>query len=85
MDERTQDRPDHRRFGIWVEGRLGEDLASDIGATAADYVDGVTCLSGALVDQSQIYGILDRLRQLGIDVMRFDTNAPAQPDAQEES
>lgn len=77
--------PTGRQFCIWVAGRLSEALADDIGGTVeSDAVGGAT-LTGEFVDQSQIYGILDRLRQLGIDVLRFeisesDTSSQTQPD-----
>jgi hypothetical protein len=38
-------------------------------------------LTGRLIDQSHIFGILDRLRHLGIEVRRFETYWPDDPDA----
>lgn len=66
-----------RRFRIRVAGRLGAGFAEGIdpGFEQHDSAD-VTTLTGELVDQSQIYGILDRLQRLGIEVLRFDTYAP---------
>jgi len=40
--------------------------------------DGVTTLTGNLIDQSHIHGILDRLRQLGVEVLRFETYPPGE-------
>jgi hypothetical protein len=76
MSEHVQDQQDRRRFSIWVAGRLSKGLAEDIGGVARHDVDGGIALTGDLVDQSQIYGILDRLRQLGIEVLRFETYEP---------
>ena len=92
MSKHVQDQPNRRRLSIRVAGRLSEGLAEDIGAVARHDADGVTTLTGELVDQSQIYGILDRLRQLGIEVLQFETygsddtkQTPLDTDAEEES
>ncbi|MBT8240859.1 MAG: hypothetical protein KJN63_06490 [Acidimicrobiia bacterium] len=69
-------RPNRRLFSIRVAGRLGADLAEDLGGAARHHPTGDTTLTGEFVDQSQIYGILDRLRQLGIEVVRFETYQP---------
>jgi hypothetical protein len=63
-----------RRFRILVAGRLGEGFAAGLDAeiTQEDSADG-TLLIGELRDQSHLYGILDQLRQLGVDVLRFET------------
>lgn len=76
MSEHVHDQPNRRRFSIRVVGRLSEGLAEDIGAVARHDADGDTTLTGELVDQSQIYGILDRLQQLGIEVLQFETYGP---------
>lgn len=76
MSEHVHDRQNRKRFSIWVAGRLSEGLAQDIGAVARHDADGGTKLTGDLIDQSQIYGILDRLRRLGIEVLRFETYEP---------
>jgi hypothetical protein len=68
--------PNRRRFSIRVAGRLSADLAEDLGGAARHDRTGGTTLTGEFVDQSQIYGILDRLRQLGIEVLRFETYQP---------
>ena len=71
-----QGRPIRKRFSIRVAGRLSADLTEDLGGAARHHPAGSTTLTGEFVDQSQIYGILDRLRQLGIEVLRFETYQP---------
>ena len=34
--------------------------------------DGETALVGRIVDQGQLYGILDRLRDLGLELVRLE-------------
>lgn len=65
-----------KQFCIWVAGRLSDALADDLGATVGSDAAGGATLSGEFVDQSQVYGILDRLRQLGINVVRFEITEP---------
>ena len=72
--------PNRRRFSIRVAGRLSADLAEDLGGAARRHSAGGTTLTGEFVDQSQIHGILDRLRQLGIEVLRFETYQPSAAD-----
>ncbi|MEA2000307.1 MAG: condensation domain-containing protein, partial [Actinomycetota bacterium] len=74
MEEHGQDsRPSRRRFRISVAGRLDKrfiDGADEI--ELGHSTDGST-LDGPLIDQSHVRGILDRLWQLGIEVLRFET------------
>lgn len=77
MSEHVHDQRRQKRFSISVAGRLSNSPVEDIGGVARDDEDGGTVLTGELVDQSQIYGILDRLRQLGIEVLRFETFEPS--------
>ena len=72
--------PNRRRFSIRVAGRLSADLVEDLGGASGHDPAGGTTLTGEFVDQSQIYGILDRLRQLGIEVLRFETFQPNHAD-----
>lgn len=72
MERDDHDGPSRRRFNIWVEGKLSPRFAEGLdGIEQEDTVDGTT-LSGDLIDQSQLHGILDHLLRLGIDVQRFE-------------
>jgi hypothetical protein len=63
-----------RRFRILVQGRLDERFAEGLdGVVQEDAADGTT-LSGDLLDQSQLHGVLDHLRRLGVDVLRFEVD-----------
>jgi hypothetical protein len=59
-------------FRIWVEGRLEPRFAEGLDDVEQNDVEEGTTLSGAFIDQSQLHGILDHLRALGIDVWRFE-------------
>jgi hypothetical protein len=75
MDERHMgDGGGRQGFRIWVAGRLGEGFVGGIGEDVEQHAtEGGTLLTGRVVDQSQLHGILDHLRQLGIEVVRFET------------
>jgi hypothetical protein len=81
MDEHGQDnQPSQRRFRIWVAGRLdGRFIDGVDGVELGHSTDGST-LEGTLIDQSRLRGILDRLWQLGIEVIRFETYLPDSDD-----
>ena len=75
VEKDTQD-TNPRRFRIWVAGRLDQrflDAFDDV--ELEDSPEGST-LDGVLIDHSQLRGVLDRLWQLGIEVLRFETYVP---------
>jgi hypothetical protein len=75
--DQTDGRPGTRRFRIWVQGRLDEGFNEGLEGIDQEAVPAGTILSGELVDQSQLHGTLDLLRDLGIDVLRFEVDPPA--------
>jgi hypothetical protein len=57
-----------RRYRIGIRGRLGPYFASAFeGMEIEQGADG-TVLVGEVIDQAQLYGLLERLRDLGIDL-----------------
>ena len=79
MTDHSLKQGDQSQFRIWVAGRLGEGFADGFDGIEQQDVDGVTTLTGNLIDQSHIFGILDRLRHLGVEVRRFETYQPGDP------
>lgn len=69
--------PDHqlstRRFRIHVAGRLDLRFIEGIDGVELGHSDDGSTLDGTFVDQSHLRGILDRLWQLGIEVLKFET------------
>jgi hypothetical protein len=74
--EQNPGRLSTRRFRIWVQGRLDEGFNEGLEGIDQEAVPAGTILSGALVDQSKLHGTLDLLRDLGIDVLRFEVDPP---------
>ena len=70
-----------RRFRIWVLGRLDEGFGDGLVGVEQEELPAGTMLSGTVVDQSQLLGTLDLLRDLGIEVLQFDVDPPHGPAA----
>ena len=80
MEHQQDDgQPGIRRFRIWVQGRLDEGFGEGLAGVEQEDLPAGTMLSGALLDQSQLHSTLDLLRDLGIDVLRFEVDPPCGP------
>ncbi len=54
---------------IWVKGHLSSQWADWFGGLCPECrADGTTLLRGMLADQAALYGVLDRLRDLGLEL-----------------
>jgi hypothetical protein len=58
-----------RRYRVVVRGRLGERLAGAFEHLELDSGAGQSSLTGTFADQAQLHGLLDRLRDLGIQLI----------------
>jgi hypothetical protein len=62
-----------RRYQIRVVGRLEPSVAEGFGdIQQRDDAEG-TVLTGTMVDMSQVFGLIDYLRRLGVEVVAFDS------------
>ena len=57
-----------QRVRITVRGRLSPRLASAFDGMAPCYHRGQTDLVGEIADQAQLYGLLSRIRGLGLEL-----------------
>ncbi len=60
------------RYRIVVIGRLSEAFASVFDDLTVEPLRGQTALEGEFADQSQLHGVLDRLRALGIELVSLN-------------
>lgn len=71
------------RYRVVVRGRLGRTLADAFEHLELDASGGESSLTGTFADKAQLYGLLDRLRDLGIDVVSVNPvtidQAPEKP------
>jgi hypothetical protein len=63
------DRHTRQRYEIVVRGRLSNRYEGAFDGASLVPRNGHTTLRADLIDQSQLYGLLNRLRDLGIDLV----------------
>ncbi len=59
----------HWRYEIVVRGRLSNRYETAFDGATLEPRNGQTALRADLADQSQLYGLLNRLRDLGIELL----------------
>jgi hypothetical protein len=76
-------------YEIRVAGHLDDHWAATLGAsTLVRLDDGTTSLTGPVIDQSQLHGVLARIRDLGVPLLTLRTfdrvgiAAESKPDTQ---
>jgi hypothetical protein len=57
------------RYRIVVKGRLSERFDSAFQGVVLEPLPGGTALTGEFADETQLYGVLDRLRDFGIELV----------------
>jgi hypothetical protein len=61
------------RYRITIRGRLSERFATTFDGFALEQgLRGQTVLVGEIADQGQLYGVLDRLRDFGLELLRLE-------------
>lgn len=68
-----------RTYRVVVRGRLSDRFADGFDDVISTHAGPDTVLEGPYVDQSQLHGLLDRLRALGIEIVSLDTAAAGSP------
>ena len=68
-----------QQYEIVVRGRLSDRYGTAFDGLTLRSHAGTTSLRGAIIDQSQLYGLLKRLQDLGIELIsvRADAREPA--------
>jgi hypothetical protein len=59
-------------YRIVVKGRLSERFASAFCGMTLESRDGTTALVGDVADQSHLFGLLERVRSLGLELVRVE-------------
>jgi hypothetical protein len=57
------------RYRVVVRGRVGQELADTFEHLELDSNAGKSSLTGTFADPAQLYGLLDRLQDLGIPIV----------------
>ena len=58
-----------RQYRLVLRGELSDRFAGEFEGMQMERVAGTTVLSGNVVDQTHLYGLLDRLPQFGIELV----------------
>jgi hypothetical protein len=69
-----------RFYRIRIGGTLSERFAAAFDGMRVEPEHGTTVLSGVCIDTSALYGVLDRLRELGLDLLDVES-FPVAPEA----
>jgi hypothetical protein len=59
-------------YRVTVRGTISEHLASAFEGMRIESGDGSTVLAGRLRDQAELYGLIDRLRDFGLELLRVE-------------
>lgn len=62
----------HSKYRIVVRGILSDRLGSAFTGMTLQPCGGATALVGAVADQSDLFGILERIRSLGLELIRVE-------------
>jgi hypothetical protein len=60
------------RYRIVVRGTLGDAFGCAFEGMRLEVENGTTVLDGSVADQAQLYGLLDRLRDLALELVRVE-------------
>jgi hypothetical protein len=60
-------------YRIVVNGSLSDRFASAFAGMAIEAGNGQTAIVGVVSDQSHLFGILERIRSLGLELLRVET------------
>jgi hypothetical protein len=60
------------RYRITVRGRLSERFASAFDGLDLESGQGETSLVGPISDQAELFGVFDRLRAFGLELIRVE-------------
>jgi hypothetical protein len=71
-------------YEIRVAGHLDDHWADRLGGLAITRnVDGTTTLAGLLADQSELYGVLSGLRDIGASLIALERNGRPHPEGED--
>jgi hypothetical protein len=60
-------------YRIIVKGRLSDRFATAFAGMSVEPGDGITALIGPVRDQSHLFGVLERIRAFGLELVRVES------------
>jgi hypothetical protein len=86
MRHRSRSRAARRptSYQIVVRGELSQRFSTAFEGMALEAGNGQTTITGPVVDQGQLHGLLDRVRDLGLELVSVNTitRSPPTPQSQ---
>jgi hypothetical protein len=70
-----------KRYRIVVAGELSRRFAPAFDGMTVQCAAGQTAITGVVVDQSQLHGLLDRVGELGLELLSVDAICDEDPPA----
>jgi hypothetical protein len=68
------------RYDIRIQGHLADRWVARLGGMTLTHVsDGTTLLSGEVIDQAALHGLLNQVRDLGLQLLSVTQSVPAAP------
>ncbi len=65
--------PTETSYRIVVRGRLSERFATAFPGMTLETDGATTALVGSVVDQSELFGVLERVRSFGLELVRVES------------
>ncbi len=60
------------KYRIVVRGELDDRFAYLFGELEMEQVEGTTVLTGRVIDQAQLHGFIERLEELGLELLTIE-------------
>ncbi|HJR51112.1 MAG TPA: hypothetical protein VJ794_08410 [Gemmatimonadales bacterium] len=81
LRHRTRSRAGRRptRYQIVVRGELSQRYSMVFDGMALEAEGGQTTITGLVVDQGHLHGLLDRVRDLGLELVSVNATLPRSP------
>ena len=76
------DRTPGKRYRLVLHGELGEPFSFLFEGMQMDRLAGTTVLTGTVIDQAHLHGLLNRIQELGIELVSFGPIDPRADDHQ---
>ena len=59
-------------YQIKITGRLGDQWSDWFGGMTITYQEGITTITGEVLDQAALHGLLMRIRDLGLELISMN-------------
>ena len=81
----SSDRAPGRRYRLVLRGELGEPFGFLFEGMQMERLAGTTVLTGTVIDQAHLHGLLGRIQELGIELVSLGPMDPGADDDQTSS